>query len=392
MKDNYKVLGLDEDSSIDDVERTFKKLEKKYKNDNSKSSKNKFNEIKKAYSSIMDSYNQKSDSKLDLTNKSEESILNKITTERVVIFGVGLFLGLLIMMFFFPDRIAVLKSGEQVAIEVGKYNITADDLYNRLKELNSVSVVMEKVDRLILEDMYTLSDEDRKSIESTAQSYISSAQQAYQITEEEFLKNNNFNSKEEFLKYMELDYLRSTYFKENVSTKEDVEKFYNERVYGTINTEHILVKTEDMSDGDAKSKATEILEKLKSGVSWDDLKNQYSGVIVTESVPVEFDSNLESAYKNEAESLSNNSYSSSLVKTSYGYHIIYRKETDGKGSLESVKSRIQSVLASEAQNNDSSIYGKVLVEMRKNAKMDIKDTEIKKVYEDYINSLEDTDK
>lgn len=31
MKDNYKVLGLNEDSSIDDVERTFKKLEKKYK-------------------------------------------------------------------------------------------------------------------------------------------------------------------------------------------------------------------------------------------------------------------------------------------------------------------------------------------------------------------------
>ena len=28
MKDNYKVLGLDEDSSIDDVERTFNKLEK----------------------------------------------------------------------------------------------------------------------------------------------------------------------------------------------------------------------------------------------------------------------------------------------------------------------------------------------------------------------------
>lgn len=381
MKENYKKLGIEENASVEEIETSYKKLQKKYKGNKSK-----LNEIRKAYDELTKEQTKKQEEKIDVS--SDGSILDKITKEGVITFSIGLVLGLIIMMFFFPDRIAELKNGEQVAVTVGKENITANELYDRLKEVNSMSVVLEKVDRIILEDMYTLTESDKSSIESTAQTYINNAQQTYNMTEEEFLKSNNFDNKEEFLKYLELDYMRSTYFKEYASTNEEVEKYYNESVHGTINTEHILVKTESMSDEDASSKANEILDKLKNGTSWDDLKNEYRDVITTESVPVDFDSNLESSYKTASQRLSDGSFSDSLVKTSYGYHIIYRKSTEEKPTLDTVKSRVQSILASQKQESDSNIYGKVLIEMRKNAGMEIKDTEIKEIYDYYVKTLE----
>ena len=171
-------------------------------------------------------------------------------------------------------------------------------------------------------------------------------------------------------------------------TDDEVNDYYNSKVYGTISTEHILVKNDTMSDEEASSKATEILDKLKNGASWEDLKNEYKNVIITENVNVEFDSNLESSYKMEAVKLSDGSYSSSLVKTSYGYHIIYRKSTTEKQSLKEVTTRIKNILSEVKQEEDSNLYAKTLIEMRKEAGMDIKDTEIKSIYDYYVSTIE----
>ena len=47
--------------------------------------------------------------------------------------GGCLLIGILVMLLFYPDRIAELKNGEQVAIKLNKTNITADKLYTDLK-------------------------------------------------------------------------------------------------------------------------------------------------------------------------------------------------------------------------------------------------------------------
>jgi len=395
MKEYYKVLGIEENATIEEIESSYKKLEKKYKGNNSNTAKNKLKEIRKAHEELTKKVETKEETKNqeEKVERPNEETINKtiFTKERIIPFGIGLVLGLFVMMLFFPERIAKLKSGEQVAVTVNeKDNITADDIYNRLKEMNSISVVMEKVDTLVLNKIYTLTDEDKKSIESSYQTYINGAKETYGMSEEEFIKANNFETKDDFIKYLELDYKRNKYFQENVSTEEEVEKYYNEKVYGAINTEHILVRTStSMSDEDASNLANEILDKLKNGTSWEDLKSEYSSRIITENVKVEFDSELEANYKTEAERLSENSYSTSLVKTSYGYHIIYKKSIEEKNSLEEVKSRIQSILATEKQEENKNIYGIILANMRKDANMEIKDTEIKKLYDNYVSSLEE---
>ncbi len=395
MKENYKILGTSENATIEEIEEAYKKLEKKYKGNNNKTAKTKLNEIRKAYEELTKV--KKAKFKEDNQEESLEPIegstlLDKITKERMITFGIGLVLGLIIMMFFFPDRIAELENGEQVAVEVGKTNITSDDIYNRMKKATALNVVVEKVDQAILYKKYELTEEDEKTISENANKYLTEATQYYGLSEEDFLKSSGFDTKEEYIKnVIELDYLRSKYFKDYVYgmiTDDEVNDYYNSKVYGTISTEHILVKNDTMSDEEASSKATEILDKLKNGASWEDLKNEYKNVIITENVNVEFDSNLESSYKMEAEKLSDGSYSSSLVKTSYGYHIIYRKSTTEKQSLKEVTTRIKNILSEVKQEEDSNLYAKTLIEMRKEAGMDIKDTEIKSIYDYYVSTIE----
>jgi len=130
-------------------------------------------------------------------NDIKEKIKN-IEKEQIIIFIVGLAIGLLTMIIFYPDRIAELKNGEQVAIKFKDANLTADKLYTDLKEKYAINSMLELIDKTILEPKYELNDEDLKSIEESAKSYISYYESAYGMTEEQFLERNGFETFEEF--------------------------------------------------------------------------------------------------------------------------------------------------------------------------------------------------
>lgn len=315
-------------------------------------------------------------------NLLEEKIKN-IKKEQLIIFGVGLIIGLLTMIIFYPERIALLKNGEEIAIKVGKTDITADNMYTSLKDKYSLYVILEKIDSTILNNKYEMSEEDNKKVDSYVEQYLNLAKEQQGLNEEQFLEKNNFSSREEFRSQLELDYKRNMYYNEYMLgniTDEEVDNYYKDNVFGTINTEHILVKNEHSN---AEEKAKEILEKLKNGTSFEDLKNEYKSDIVTEEVPISFDSNLESNYVDEAKKLTDGAYTKNLVKTSYGYHIIMRVDTNEKEKQEDITDRIKNMIISDKQLKDSNLYEKVMIEMRKKEGTEIKDTELLRVYENY---------
>lgn len=376
MKDKecYKVLDISENADSEEIETAYKKLKKKYNNNTKK-----LEELKKAYENLTKEENEE---------VKEDSILSKITKEQVLIFCGGLILGLLIMLLFYPSRIAKLENGEEIAVIVGKEKITADDIYTKMKEKFAINTLVDVVDNQILSGKYKLTEEDYKTIESTAKSYISNSG----MEEEEFYSYANFENKEEFLKYLELDYLRNKYYQEyvlNSITEGEVKDYYENSVYGAVNTEHILVKVGDYSESEAKAKAQEILDKLNAGTSWDEVKNEYSSVITVENFKTEFDSPLEESFKKEVESLSDGARSKSLVQTTYGFHIVYRKSSEEKASMDSLKNRIKEQISTIKQEEDKNLYAKTLIKMREEEGMDIKDTEIKKQYEKYAKELEE---
>ena len=322
------------------------------------------------------------------TNKKEYDKLFKfydfIDKYRLAIYGVigGVLATVLVVILIWPDRIATLKDGTQPVAEINGYTVTADILYEDMKEVYSISSLLDKIDNKILEEKYPETEEMNDELKQQAESYYSAYEQYYQMDKETFLSNNGFGSEKAFLEYLKLQYRRNTYAKDYIKTlisDKDVEKYYNDNVYGDINTKHILVKVDSSaSDKDKKAAedlAKEIISKLNDGKSFDEVKDEYKDKITYEELGYKsYNANLESAYMDAMQKLDNNSYSKEPVKTSYGYHVIYRIDQKDKPTLNDVKDEIIDSLVSEKQSNDKNISYIALDKMREEAGLKFSDT------------------
>src|SRR5574344_1003552 len=85
------------------------------------------------------------------TALKKSSVFNKfsnfVSDPRILgTFIVGLIIGLVIMRLCFPERIAKLADGKEVVLSYGEAKITADDLYEDMKDYFSVNVLLNDVD------------------------------------------------------------------------------------------------------------------------------------------------------------------------------------------------------------------------------------------------------
>ena len=313
---------------------------------------------------------------------------------RLAIYGAvgGILLTILVVIIIWPDRIATLKDGTQPVAEINDYTVTADILYEDMKEVYSISSLLDKIDNKILEEKYPETEEMNDELKQQAESYYSAYEQYYQIDKETFLSNNGFGSEKAFLEYLRLQYRRNKYaedyIKSLISDKE-IEKYYNDKVYGDINTKHILVKVDssasDEDKEEAEKLAKEIISKLDSGKTFDEVKEEYKDKITYEELGYKsYNANLESAYMEAMQKLENNSYSKEPVKTSYGYHIIYRIDQKEKPTLEDVKEEILDSLVSEKKSEDANIVYISLDKMREKAGLKFSDTVLEKKYNTYM--------
>lgn len=313
---------------------------------------------------------------------------------RLAIYGAvgGILLTILVVIIIWPDRIATLKDGTQPVAEINGYTVTADILYEDMKEVYSISSLLDKIDNKILEEKYPETEEMNDELKQQAESYYSAYEQYYQMDKETFLSNNGFGSEKAFLEYLRLQYRRNKYaedyIKSLISDKE-IEKYYNDKVYGDINTKHILVKVDssasDEDKEEAEKLAKEIISKLDSGKTFDEVKEEYKDKITYEELGYKsYNANLESAYMEAMQKLENNSYSKEPVKTSYGYHIIYRIDQKEKPTLEDVKEEILDSLVSEKKSEDANIVYIALDKMREKAGLKFSDTVLEKKYNTYM--------
>ena len=91
-------------------------------------------------------------------------------------------------------------------------------------------------------------------------------------------------------------------------------------------------------------------------------------------------------FEKAAKEMKVGTYSTTPVKTEYGYHIIYKTAQKDKPKLEEVKADIIEDLANEKIEEDSKLQVTALVELRKEYKVEIQDKDLKKQYEAYVES------
>lgn len=315
----------------------------------------------------------------------KENVLKKLLKKEVIIsLVVGLLLGLLIM-FFANGGIEAFASGKL---------ITKGKLYNKMKNYFSIELVLEDVDKAILNKKYKLTEEDLNDLRKTADGYIEQYEM-YGYTQEEFLSENGFESYDAFVEYLGLDYKRTLYAYDYLGTQLEenaVENYYNENAFGKVNTKHILVKTSTtMDDTKALELANEIISKLNNGENFDTLATEYTtnyeDDVITEDLGAmgAFD-NLEEAYVNGMKELEAGKYSTTPVKTSYGYHVIYCVDKTEKTEEISAKDKmaiVNKLATEEGLTLDQETYYKALIQMREDAGLKFFDKDFKEKYEEY---------
>lgn len=331
------------------------------------------------------------------TNKKEYDKLFKfydfIDKYRLAIYGVigGVLATVLVVILIWPDRIAKLENGLEPVASIDGLTVTAEDLYEDMKEIYSVNNLLDIIDNKILEEKYPETDEMNTELNDQAENYYNMYNQYYGYSKEEFLTKSGFGSERAFIEYLRLQYRRTQYtddyIKEQITDKE-IEKYYEDKVYGDINTKHILVKVSssatDEEKKEAENLAKEIITKLNEGKSFDEVKDEYKDKITYEELGYKaYNASLESAYMEAMQKLENNSYTKEPVQTSYGYHVIYRIDQKEKPALKDVKEEIITSLVSEHKSKDTSVQYKALDKMRDDAKLKFTDTVLEKKYETY---------
>lgn len=290
---------------------------------------------------------------------------------------------------------AKLKNGEEAIYSINKKNVSADTLYKELRNKYAKSVMIDMIDKKILDEVYK-NDSD---IEKQASNSIESVKAQYTDNWEETLKNAGYDSEDALKEEYKLSFQRQKAIKDYVKksiSKEDIKKYYEEETKGDIRAKHILISVKDsssedgdgLSDEDAKNKAKELIKKLDEGEDFDKLAKENSndtgsaekggdlGYFNKGEMVKEFE---EAAY-----SLKKGEYTKEPVKTSYGYHIILKVDEKEKAKLNKIKNTIVESLIEKKEEEDPTIKVTALEKLREKHNLKFKDSKLKRIYKDYI--------
>ncbi len=294
-----------------------------------------------------------------------------------------------------------LTNGENAVVTFTEGGISSDELYNSLKESYGAERLMNLIDSKLLNEKYETTTEEKSYINQTVKSTKEAAKKVnadfnLYLTYYYGLKNES-----EFRDYLSLNYKRSLWAKEYAEetvTEKQIKEYYETEVVGDIDASHILI-TVDTKDGateeekksaeqKAYDKAKEIIEKLKKGEDFSKLAKEYSKDSTTASKGGSLGKINTGDYADEVfealKNLKDGSYSTSPVKSSYGYHIVYRTSQDKKAELDdNLTKEIKTTIGKEIVA-ESGFSVKALKALREKNNMKFEDTTLEKEFEKLI--------
>ena len=277
-------------------------------------------------------------------------------------------------------------------------SISSDDLYKALKDKEGLNTLVNLIDTKLLNKLYETTSEEKDYINSQIKSVKESAKSMNADVDLYLSYYYGVSSESAYREQLSLNYKRDLwahdYAKESVTDKE-ISDYYENYYTGDIDAKHILITIDASSsassdekteaENNAFDKASEVIDKLKSGEKFEDLVKTYSKDASTSKkdgslgkINVgDYDDDVFNALKD----MEVNTYSTTPVKSTYGYHILYKVSQDEKPELnDEVKDKIRTVIGSEHEE-ESNFTAKALIELRKKYNMNITDNELKDNYD-----------
>lgn len=340
--------------------------------------------------------------------------MNKITKllkekkELTIACGIIIVLLIIIIYLALSKQTPKTKDGKEVVASIKGLEITADDLYEELKDSYGTDALMSIIDTYIADKEVKITDEDKEYVDGVIEYYKQYADY-YGVSLEDFLAQyvgiSGVTTEDEFYDYILADYKKSLavikYVGDQLSDDE-IQKYYDENYSEKITAKHILIEvSEDVSEEDAKAEAAELIKQLnevkddseKLNSLFKDLAYKHSadstyadgGLIEDFSKTDVVKEFWDASYK-----LKDGEFTTEPVKTEYGYHIILKVKSSSQDSLKDVKDEVIKSLAESKLSNDTNLQVTAWDELRSKYKLKINDSDIKSLYNETVDSYKNT--
>lgn len=292
-----------------------------------------------------------------------------------------------------------LSNGKEAIVEFKDGTmISVDEIWNDFKDQYGLYLLLDRIDEKILEDKFKDKKDDVDAYLASYEAYYrSNYPNEKDLTAA--LAAYGYGSLDVLIKQQKMSYLTNLavedYAKAQVTEKQ-INNYYKNEAVGDIHCVHILVTpkgTDNASNAEAKEKAENILKAIKADiksgtkpleafqkymedkeVTYQDLNYFNKGDMVSE-------------FESAAFALKKNDYTTSPVKTSYGYHLILKLDQKEKDTLENLREGIIKILADRLIEEDKKTEVNAMLALRKEYGVDIHDSTLEEQYNRYINSL-----
>ena len=329
-----------------------------------------------------------------------------------------LLLGVCSLLLCGCGKIPTLSNGDEavVTFKDGEM-ISANDFYEEIKNSFGLSTLVNMIDKYIYENEFEDSLEDANTY---AEAVIDQLRLSYETEEQllSFLQSYGFQSVEAYQNVMYINYLQNiaieTYVKDNI-TDEELEDYYENSVYPDMTISHILITpdvTDDMSDEETEEAEAEAQETINTIISeLNDAKDNDEDITevfarLAEEYSEDDDTkddggnlgeinigSLDSSYDElvrAASELEDGEYSTELITTELGYHVILKTATGEKDSYDDVLDQMKEAIATDKLSEDQSLMVDAVRYYRDLYELDIIDSEMDSQYGIYMNNLINT--
>ena len=321
-----------------------------------------------------------------------------------------LILGVCSLLLCGCGKIPTLSNGDEAVVTFKEGEMISANSFG-------LDTLLNMIDKHIFEAEFP---DEMENGEAYAKAAIDQLRTNYETEEEllQALQYYGYQTVEAYQNFVYISYMQNVaieaYVRDNI-TDEELQDYYDNDVYPDMTISHILITpdvTDDMTDEEqeeAEAAAEETIQsiidelneakdngediestfaKLAKEYSEDDDTKDDGGNLGEINIG-SLDSNYDELIK-AANSLKDGEYSTEVITTELGYHVILKTATGEKASYDDSVDSMKDAITEDKLNNDQSLMVDAIRYYRELYELDIVDSELDNQYSIYMNNLINT--
>lgn len=325
-----------------------------------------------------------------------------------------LLLGMCSILLVGCGKIPTLSNGDEAVVEFkGGDKISANELYNEIKDTYGLNTLMNMIDNYIYEK--ELKDKIDEA-NDYADAYLKQIRANYD-NEEDYLnalsQSYGYQTEDAFKKVLYLSYLQNAGIEKYVTNnikEEELKDYYDKEVYPSMTISHILIEPdvkEDATDEEKEKAEKKAQDKVKDLIK--ELQNESKENVATKFAELAKENSADAGSKDNggslgeinigslnsqydelvkaASKLKDGEFSTEVITTELGYHVILKTKTGTKKSYEDSLESMKEAITEDKLSNNRSLIPDAIKYYHDKYELNIIDSNLDSAYGRYMNNL-----